>query len=80
MNLKRIEKEKLSERFNISIATFYNWEKSKPELMKIIELGLQKEKELEKMEEIGIKEPNNVIMEMMEEIKNIKEEIKELKK
>lgn len=47
MKFTKIEKELLAERFNISLATYYNWEKNKPELIKIIELGLQKEKEIE---------------------------------
>jgi hypothetical protein len=46
MKFSKKEKEKLAERFNISIATYYNWEKSKPDLIQIIELGLQKEKEI----------------------------------
>lgn len=29
-------KKELAEKFNISLATIYNWEKNKPELMKII--------------------------------------------
>ena len=47
MKFSKKEKEELAERFNISIATYYNWEKNKSELIKIIELGLQKEKEIE---------------------------------
>ena len=47
MKFTKIEKELLAERFNISLATYYNWEKNKPDLIKVIELGLQKEKEIE---------------------------------
>ena len=47
MKFSKKEKEELAERFNISIATYYNWEKNKPDLIKVIELGLQKEKEIE---------------------------------
>lgn len=47
MKLTRKDKEERAKRFNISIATYYNWEKEKPELIKILELGLQKEQELE---------------------------------
>lgn len=31
-----IDKRELAKKFNISLATIYNWEKTKPELMKII--------------------------------------------
>ena len=48
MKFSKKEKEELTERFNISIATYYNWEKNKSDLIKIIELGLQKEKEIER--------------------------------
>ena len=44
MKLTRKDKEERAERFNISVSTYYNWEKEKPELIKIIELGLEYEK------------------------------------
>jgi hypothetical protein len=44
VKLTRKEKEIRAERFNISASTYYNWEKEKPELIKIIELGLEYEK------------------------------------
>lgn len=44
MKLTRKEKEIRAERFNIAASTYYNWEKEKPELIKIIELGLEYEK------------------------------------
>ena len=47
MKLTRKDKEERAERFNISVSTYYNWEKEKPELIKIIELRLQKENEIE---------------------------------
>ena len=31
-----IDKRELAKKFNVSLATIYNWEKTKPELMKII--------------------------------------------
>ena len=46
MKLTKKDKEELSQMFDISISTFYNWEKTKPKLIEIIKLGLQKEKEL----------------------------------
>ena len=44
MKLTRKDKEERAERVNISVSTYYNWEKEKPELIKIIELGLEYEK------------------------------------
>lgn len=46
MKLTRKDKEERAQRFNISVSTYYNWEKEKPELIKVIELGLQKEEEI----------------------------------
>lgn len=46
MKLTRKDKQERAERFNISVSTYYNWEKEKPELIKIIELGLEKEQEI----------------------------------
>ena len=32
-----IDKKKLAEKINVSLTTIYNWEKTKPELIKMIE-------------------------------------------
>ncbi|RLA84706.1 MAG: hypothetical protein DRG78_00680 [Epsilonproteobacteria bacterium] len=37
---KRFTNKELSKRFNITEQTYNNWKKNKPELIKIIELGL----------------------------------------
>lgn len=44
MKLSTKEKEELSKDFNISLPTFYSWEKTKPRLIEIIKLGLEYEK------------------------------------
>ena len=44
MKFSTKEKEELSNEFNISLPTFYSWEKSKPRLIEIIKLGLEYEK------------------------------------
>lgn len=41
------EAEIIGNRINVSVATLYNWKKTKPELLKLLELGLQKEHEIE---------------------------------
>ncbi len=50
--ISKKEKEERAKRFNISIATYYNWEKTKPELIKLINLGLEKEKDFNIQNEI----------------------------
>lgn len=43
--MKTEEKKDLCNKINISLKTYYNWEKEKPYLIKLIELGLKKELE-----------------------------------
>ena len=38
-----MNKKELAVRLDISLATLYNWEKTKPELIKLINLGLKTE-------------------------------------
>lgn len=38
--------KEISENINIPVSTLYDWKKTKPELMKIIEQGLKKEEHL----------------------------------
>ncbi|MCT7577657.1 TetR/AcrR family transcriptional regulator [Aliarcobacter butzleri] len=71
----KIDKEERAKRFNISLATYYNWEKTKPELIKIIELGLQKEEEISNSLE-NINDIYPIIEKLQEDIKSLKEEIK----
>jgi DNA-binding XRE family transcriptional regulator len=40
----------IAERCNISEQTYYNWKKDKPELIKLISMGLDMEKLLKKYE------------------------------
>lgn len=71
----KIDKEERAKRFNISLATYYNWEKTKPDLIKIIELGLQKEEEISKNLE-NINDIYPIIEKLQEDIKSLKEEVK----
>ncbi|MCT7610381.1 TetR/AcrR family transcriptional regulator [Aliarcobacter butzleri] len=71
----KIDKEERAKRFNISLATYYNWEKTKPDLIKIIELGLQKEEEISKNLE-NINDIYPIIERLQEDIKSLREEIK----
>lgn len=43
-------KKELAERINVDPKTLKNWETSKPELLKLINLGLATEKHLEETE------------------------------
>lgn len=69
------EKKKLSEQFNISLPTFYSWEKNKPRLIELIILGLQKEKELSENAEVA-GELYPIVMELKKELEELKSEIK----
>ncbi|MDN5093998.1 TetR/AcrR family transcriptional regulator [Aliarcobacter butzleri] len=71
----KIDKEERAKRFNISLATYYNWEKTKPDLIKIIELGLQKEEEISKNLE-NINDIYPIIEKLQDDIKSLREEIK----
>lgn len=82
-NLGRKEKELLAKRFNTSVGTIYNWEKDKPELIKIIELGLKYEN-LQKKDEIITKnkkdeydEKVDLILKRMEFLEEEMRKIKE---
>lgn len=75
MKLSKKEKEELSNRFNISLPTFYNWEKNKPQLIELILLGLQKEKEISNNLE-NINDIYPIIEKLQEDIKSLKEEIR----
>lgn len=48
LNSKKITNKDLAKRFNITEQTYTNWKKSKPELIKIIEFGLELERILKK--------------------------------
>ncbi len=74
MKITRKEKEKRAKRFNISTSTYYSWEKNKEELIKIIELGLQKEKEI--LNENG--EDIMVTLKKLEERLNMLEKVKDI--
>ncbi|WP_228568964.1 helix-turn-helix domain-containing protein [Campylobacter sputorum] len=39
-----IDKKEIAKRINVSLATIYNWEKTKPELIKMIENSYKYEK------------------------------------
>ncbi len=75
MKLTNKEKEELSNSFNISLPTFYNWEKNKPRLIELVLLGLQKEKELlENIEDAEMLYP--MIQKLQKELAEIREEIR----
>ena len=71
----KIDKEERAKRFNISLATYYNWEKTKPDLINIIELGLQKEKELSENIEVA-EELYPMVLKLQKDLEELKLEIK----
>ena len=72
MKLTKKEKEEIANRIDIAISTFYNWEKTKPELLKLVMLGLQKEKELS----LNIENVDNEVESMKERLLKIEEQMK----
>ena len=72
MRLTKKEKEEISDRIGIAISTFYNWEKTKPDLLKLVILGLQKEKELS----LNIENVDNEVETMKQRLLKIEEQMK----
>ncbi len=54
-------RKELAEMFNISVDTLGNWEKNKPELVRIINLGLLTNKQIEETKKL---------LEKLEELEN----------
>jgi len=75
MKFTRKEKEELANRFNISLPTYYNWEKNKPELIKIVLLGLQKENELKNNLD-GFTDIDEAVAKLFPRIKELEEKMK----
>lgn len=69
------EREIVAKRINSNARTLYNWEETKPELIKLIELGLEKEKELQSGDKVV-----HINKEMQEELKELIKEQKQLLK
>lgn len=72
MKLTKKEKEEIAKRIDIAISTFYNWEKTKPELLKLVMLGLQKEKE----QSLNIEQVDNEVETMKQRLLKIEEQMK----
>lgn len=72
MKLTKKEKQELSDKFDISISTFYNWEKTKPELIKLLLLGLEYEKikSENKTNEASHEKTIEIIFQKLEELEN----------
>ncbi len=72
LKLTKKEKEEIANRIDIAISTFYNWEKTKPELLKLVMLGLQKEKELS----LNIEQVDDEVETMKQRLSKIEEQMK----
>lgn len=79
MKLTKKEKQELSDKFDISISTFYNWEKTKPYLIKLIELGLQKENEIKNNLD-GFSNLDEAVGQLLPKFKELEEKVKRLEK
>jgi len=47
-DVKTLTVKELVKRLNITEQTYYNWKKSKPELIKLIDMGIEMEKLINK--------------------------------
>ena len=72
MEISRKEKDELAKRIDIASSTFYKWEKTKPELIKLLLLGLQKEKE----QSLNIENVDNEVETMKQRLLKIEEQMK----
>lgn len=63
-----MNKKELAVRLDISLATLYNWEKTKPELIKLINLGLKVENNTFEENEEDIKKYYNELTEEEKEM------------
>lgn len=69
--------DELAERVDIATSTFYKWKKTKPELIKLLLLGLQKEKEINNnMNELS--NLDKTVGDIIPTIKALEEKIKAL--
>ena len=75
--LTRKEKELIADRINISVGTIYNWIDTKPELIKLIELGLQKENEIKNNLE-GFSNLDEAVSKLLPKFKELEEKVKRL--
>jgi hypothetical protein len=75
--LTRKEKEVIADRINISVGTIYNWIDTKPELIKLIELGLQKENEIENNLD-GFSNLDEAVGQLLPKFKELEEKVRKL--
>ena len=76
---RTLDVEYITERFNITVDDLSDWKINKLELIRIIELGLFKEKELNTDEDLEKERMNNIIIELLPVIKKLQEDVKVLK-
>ncbi|MCH9814780.1 MAG: helix-turn-helix domain-containing protein [Epsilonproteobacteria bacterium] len=60
-------RNELAEKLNVSLRTLSNWEKEKPELVKLINIGLSLDKQIEETEN------------HLKHLKSLKEDLEEIK-
>lgn len=87
-----MNKKEVAERIKVAIKTIYNWEKEKPELIRLINLGIEKEKEEKQISNIingnqnvvhngngsiNINHPSEMDMEIVKEIMKLNDKKKE---
>ncbi len=69
--------DELAKRIDIASSTYYKWKKTKPELIKLLLLGLQKENEIKNNLE-GFSNLDEAVGKMIPTIKALEEKVRKL--
>ena len=77
MEITRKEKDELAKRIDIASSTYYKWKKTKPELIKLLLLGLQKENEIENNLD-GFTNLDEAVGQLLPKFKELEERMKRL--
>lgn len=69
--------DELAKRIDIASSTYYKWKKTKPELIKLLLLGLQKENEIENNLD-GFSNLDEAVGQLLLKFKELEEKVKRL--
>lgn len=69
--------DELAKRIDIASSTYYKWKKTKPELIKLLLLGLQKENEIENNLD-GFSNLDEAVGQLLPKFKELEEKVKRL--
>jgi hypothetical protein len=69
--------DELAKRIDIASSTYYKWKKTKPELIKLLLLGLQKENEIENNLD-GFSNLDEAVGQLLPKFKELEEKVRRL--